>query len=175
MVDFNDIANQEFRDQELHQRMDRDKGFYYLIPYQMRDDLDVPVSGVINVTLNQPATFAAHVNASIMGATRQIKVTGQKISEDAAKEIEDFLEAVLEDADRRLRKMGEPTLDPFATEQANIRGRIAFRSNIRLKDRKFLADILPQNERHRASYTLGGPQLPVLIEPPVPEQSSHLV
>lgn len=150
-VEFNDIANQQLRDQELHQRMDVDKNFYYLTPYEMRDDLDKPVAGVINVTLNQPATFAAHVNASIMGATRQIKVTGDKISEDAAKEIEDFINAALEDADRRLRKMGDPTLDPFATEQSTMRGRIAFRCNIRIKDGKFLSDILPVDTRYFSS------------------------
>ena len=153
MPTFNDVASVELRQQELTQRMDRDKNLYYLSKYVMRDDLGEPVSGVINITLNLPATFAAHVHASLMGAVQQVKVTGKNpdgtdMDEEKAKEIEDFLEFAVESADMRLRKRGESTLRPFFTEQVDIRGRGGFRCTVRMQDGDVLIDVLPLDTRY---------------------------
>lgn len=116
----------------------------------MRDSNDEAVTGIINLTLNIPATFAAQVQASLMGAEQQVKVTSQDLDEDAAKAIEDFIEAAVESADARLRLRGDPTVRPFATEQVNIRGRTAFRITVRPSGtaNKPIIDILPVDTRY---------------------------
>ncbi len=155
MPDIRDVEAALIQDAKLHERMDADKNLYYLSPYVMRDSNNDPVTGIINLTLNIPATFAAHVHASLMGAEQQVKVSSKKIDfEDAAKEIEDFIEAAIESADTRLRQRGDPTIRPFATEQVDIRGRVAFRVTVRPYNGKAVFDILPVDTRY-FSYEMG--------------------
>lgn len=155
MPDFRDVESVRIQDSKLHARMDADKNLYYLAPYVMRDSNNEAVTGIINLTLNIPATFAAHVHASLMGAEQQVKVSAKKIDEDVAKEIEDFIEAAIESADTRLRLRGDPTIRPFATEQVNIRGRVAFRVTVRPSSNgRVIFDILPVDTRY-FSYEMG--------------------
>lgn len=156
MADIRDVEAVQIQNGPLHVRMDVDRSLYYLRPYVMHDSNGKTVPGILNLTLNIPATFAAHVHASLMGAEQQVKVTSQDMDEDEAKEIEDFIEAAIESADARLRLRGEPTVRPFATEQVNIRGRTAFRVTIRPSGsaNKPTIDILPVDTRY-ASYEFG--------------------
>ena len=148
MADIRDVEAVQIQDTPLHARMDRDRHMYYLRPYVMVDSNDQPVTGIINLTLNIPATFAAQVGASIDGAEQQVMVEGKDIDDDDAKEIEDFIEAAIESANERLRLKGEPPIGPFNTEQMDIRGRGAFRTTVRMERGKPIIDIMPVDARY---------------------------
>ncbi|MCH8329418.1 MAG: hypothetical protein IIB81_03420 [Nanoarchaeota archaeon] len=147
MVDFADVKEVDSRNTALYKRMDADRDLLYLKKYVMKDVDNQTVSGIVNVTLNLPATFAAHVNASLLGAQQQVKVSGDDITDDKARVIEDFITAVIASADARLRRRGEATLRPFAAEQMDIRGRGAFRCTVRMQNGKVIIDILPVDTR----------------------------
>ncbi len=154
MATFNSVKDLELRNQELFARMDRDKDLLYLVPYVLRDDEGEAVSGVINVTVNLPATFAAHVHATLLGASQQVQVTGKDMDDDRAKEIKDFVEFAIASADMRLRKRGDAPLRPFITEQVDMRGRAAYRSTVRMEKSQFIVDIFPIDTRY-FTYEMG--------------------
>ncbi|KKN15524.1 hypothetical protein LCGC14_0985150 [marine sediment metagenome] len=149
MADLATVLAKEKNLGELHARMDEDKDLAYLKPYVLRDKTKHKVAGIINVTLNIPAMFNAHVQASLMGATQQAHVTGDGLQDEQTRPVEKFLDVALKSVDRRLKVMGEPALRPVIAEQADLRGRIAARVLFR-KDAQgnLVTDILPFDARH---------------------------
>ncbi len=147
MADLTDVKAEDGRRTELHKRMDGDKGLFLLDKYEMTDVKGNKVNDVINVTMNTPATFAAHVQAALMSADPQTSVTGEGLDDDKTHPIEMFLEAFYLMADRRLRLAGEDQLRPFSVQQFNIRGGAGTRITCRMKDGVFIPDALPCDVR----------------------------
>ena len=154
MADIKDVLEKEREWRALWDRMDADRDLYYLTPYVMKDADKRTVPGIISMTLNIPATFAAHVQSSLMSATQQIVVSGKEMDDDAVSAVEQLLEALLLAADARLRLIGEPMLRPFITEQLDVRGRAAARVLLRKEQDGLVADIMPVDTRW-LTYEMG--------------------
>ncbi len=131
----------------LDKRMQEDVELLYLHPYFVEDSDDAPVKDVVNVTLNRPAVFAANVIASLNNAQQQIVVESDD-NEFNREEVEAFLKAVMDSADRRLILKGQALLNQFADTQFAIRGRTARRIVTRMKDGVYIPDIQPWDGRY---------------------------
>ncbi len=148
MVDIQEVIslNQEMR--ELHDRQDIDRDLYYLKKYLMLDDEGKPVEGIINVTLNLPATFAAHVISSLSNADEHVKVTSDEMDDLDRLELERLIDAAYVAADARLLDHDEAALRPFLTEQLTVRGAAAARVMFRREEGPIIADIVPIDTRY---------------------------
>lgn len=133
---------------DLFTRMDGDMGLLYLIKYEMKDKQGHPLPGIINITLNDCAVFAANVIAALGGANEQRVVESDDKKLDTHY-IEDFQRLGFLGANERLRKQIRPQLDPFIDEQTCIRGsaaaRVLFREN---KAKELIPDIMPMDTRY---------------------------
>jgi len=143
-----DITAEKNQLSQLHVRMDADEELYNLQDYVMKTSTGTAVPNVINVTLNYPATFAAHIASALMAATMQANVTGKGLKDEDTHPIEEFLGMAFLDADTLLREQDEDPLRPFLVEQLNIRGRGAARVTCRVEDGVLVPDILPVDTRH---------------------------
>ena len=132
---------------DLTKRMDGDKDLLYLSKYQMKDKNNNLIPGIINITLNDCAVFAANVIAALGGASEQIVVESEDKKLDTHY-IEDFQRAAFASANERLRKQARPQLDPFVDEQMCIRGRGAARVLFRDKGGELIPDIMPLDTRY---------------------------
>lgn len=147
-VDIKDVIDKHKENTRLWTRMDGDKDLYYLTKYVMKDAKDNTVEGIVNVTLNLPATFAAHVQSALMTAEQQIQVLGDSLAEGQGRAIEEFIAAMFDAADIFLTARGEPTLRSFITEQINMRGRGAARVTTRKDADGFVPEIMPIDTRY---------------------------
>lgn len=137
----------------LYQRMDDDRDLRRLKKYVMKDRKNKIVSGILNVTLNDPAVFAAYVISALSSTSQQTVVQSDIEDFDTAK-IENFQKAALNGANARLRKMGRPELNAFFDEQLAMRGRAAGRCIFREENKVLIPDITPWDTRY-VTYHLG--------------------
>ena len=72
MDDISDVMAEDNRRTDLYKRMDEDKSLLILDPYVMKDSDNTDVDDVINVTMNTPATFLAHVQSALESASPQV-------------------------------------------------------------------------------------------------------
>lgn len=131
----------------LDARMQADSELLYLEKYRVLDGYGKSVPGIIELTMNRPAVFAANVIASLNGAKAQIVVTSNKKSVDTAM-IEDFIKLLVDEANRKLRLQGTPPLGPFSDIQFAIRGRSARRVLLYKDDQDLVCDIKPWDGRY---------------------------
>lgn len=132
--------------QEYFTRMDEHKYLYALDKYKMKiDNKEVP--DIINITLNDPQTFADYIIATLAGSIQQIEIEGDKLLTDQPEDIEELLNAVMECAGERLTNMEYPGLNQFDFSMACLRGRVARRITLRIKNGVFVPDILPIDTR----------------------------
>lgn len=141
---------EEFRD--LFSRMDVDKDLYFLKAYEMmRPDNQQKMEDVINVTFNDPLTFAMRSIATLGGAQRQTIVEGRNMSDKQCSLIESFIDDMSFVIDDWLVNRGILDLDSFLNEQICIRGHIAARSCLREEKvdgkRTLVPDVLPLDTR----------------------------
>lgn len=132
---------------ELDKRMQVDVDLLHLAEYVIKDKDGKVVPGVVNVTLNRPAVFAANVISSLGSAKQQVVVETENKAVDVHL-IEDFVNAALAAADRRLRLKGMPLLNPFADTQFCLRGRCARRILLRKVDGVVVPDITNWDGRY---------------------------
>jgi len=119
----------------------------------MKDANGQAIPGIINITLNDPALFAANV-ISGLGATKQQVVVETEDKKLDTAYIEDFQKAMLNAANLRLRKAGRPPLSPFWDEQFSVRGRAAARCLVQEVDGELVPDIIPLDTRY-FTYEMG--------------------
>ena len=132
---------------DLYTRMDEDKGLIYLDSYKMEDLNKRKVPNVINVTLNDPAVFAANVESSLGSAVEQITVETEDKKIDTAY-IEDFLKAAFSSANALLAKQDRGPLNPFFDQQMCRRGRGAARCTFRMENGVLIPEIVPTDTRY---------------------------
>jgi len=132
---------------ELDKRMQIDADLLHLDRYKLVDSSGKSVPGIINVTLNRPAVYAANVISSLGNAKQQCVVESNNKQVDTHL-IESFLDAAVAMADRRLWKRGLPTLNPFADVQLCLRGRHARRVLLRQDKGRVVSDIMPWDARY---------------------------
>lgn len=142
-----EVKNKETESSDLFKRMDGDRDLLYLAKYKMKDRFGKVVPGIINITLNDPAVFAANVKSSFASASQQIVVESESKKLDTHY-IEDFEEGAISAANKRLEKQGRPQLNPFFDEQLCIRGRAAFRCLFRMEKDVLIPDIIPIDTRY---------------------------
>jgi len=132
---------------ELWSRMDADRELQYLEPYVMRDLYNRTIPDIINVTLNDPAVFAANIIAGLGAASRQTVVVSDDKNIKTAY-IEEFQAALLDTANDRLMRGGDFPLDPFFDEQVAIRGRAAYRCLVSMEGDTLVPDIKALDTRY---------------------------
>lgn len=132
--------------QDYYTRMDEHKSLYALEQYQMKINNRI-IPDVINITLNDPQTYADYIISSLVNSVQQIEVEGDKLLSGQAEKIEEFIDAVMQVADERLTNMEYPGLNEFDFSMACLRGRVARRNLLRMYKGKFIADILPIDTR----------------------------
>ena len=69
---------------DLWKRMDKDKDLFILKPFALRDKDNNLIPNVNNMTLNDPLTFATHIISTLVSATMQVVVEGEKIKRHIA-------------------------------------------------------------------------------------------
>lgn len=142
----------------LYARMDADRSMVYLDPYIMKDKTGREVTGIIKVTLNKPAVFAANVIAALTAAVEQIEVQSESRSFDTVT-VEEFQRAVWKQANGLLMVKDMPDLDSFAVSQLCLRGRVAALCACHYGEGEesgiFKPDIVPWDTRHVA-FDWGG-------------------
>ena len=147
------VRDKEADQSDLFQRMDDDKQLLYLEKYELKDLSGTKVPDIINITLNDPAVFAANVIASLGSASQQAVVESEDKKLDTTY-IELFQQAVFDGANARLRTQGRPELNPFFDEQFCIRGRTGARILLRVEDGVVVPDIMPWDGRY-LTYEVG--------------------
>ena len=131
----------------LDARMQADVNLLRLDKYVMRDSQGHIVPDIINVTLNQPALFAANVIAGLSGAVEQIVVESEDRSVDTAG-LEDFLGHAFAAANSlRAKVVSVSSLNEFADIQFCTRGRTARRVLFREENGEVVPDITPWDGR----------------------------
>jgi len=144
------IADREGELNALRSRWKTDEDLLYLKEYKMKrlDGQEEPGERTYNITLNDPATFAARVIAVLMGAYQQELVEGDGLSDRDTTEIETLLRHAEEEAAERLVNRGLWPAYAHAVEQMCMRGRAASRLLVRLKDGKAIIDDTPLDARY---------------------------
>jgi hypothetical protein len=139
----------------LHLRMDEDRKLVELAKYALKDVNEKNVPNSVSVTLNDPAVFAANVEASLGAATEQVVAESENKNLDTAY-IEDFARAAFGSANSRLSKQGRFPLNPFTDQQMCRRGRGAARCFFRMdkKTGQLITDIVPWDSRY-VYYDMG--------------------
>lgn len=139
---------EDFRD--LFARMDTDKDLYFMKAYEMlRPDNQQKMDDVINVTFNDPTTFAMRSIATLGSAQRQTVVEGRNMADKQCTLIENFIDDIGFVIDDWLTKRGFLDLDSFINEQICVRGHIAARSALHKDDKRNLVpDVLPMDTRY---------------------------
>jgi len=133
----------------LTSRMDTDRELVELDQYVLRDVNDKEIPNAINVTLNDPGTFATNVESSLGSSTEQVTVESDSRGFDSS-EVEEFIKAAFAAADQRLIKTGQYLINPYIDQQMCRRGRGAARCLFR-KDSKtgqIIPGIVPLDTRY---------------------------
>ena len=147
------VKDKESELADLLERMDDDKKLLYLDKYVLQDLAGVAVPGIINITLNDPAVFAANVIAALGEAKQQAVVKSEDKNIDTAY-IEEFQQAALDGANALLRKQGKSALNPFFDEQFCIRGWTGARCLFRQEKEITVPDIMSWDGRY-LTYEIG--------------------
>lgn len=183
MVDIKTVAAKDKEMATLWTRMDIDRRLKYLEQFRMKDHLGKEVPDINNVTLNIPALFSAHFESTLMAASQQIRVVSQELDAERIREIEVMVAAFLDAADALLLARDEGTMRGFLSEQVGIRGRGAFRVTTRMKDGRFVPELMPIDTRyfvyepdpdgglHWGAYTTW--RLPSTINALYPDAQAH--
>lgn len=153
-ITYKQIIDIEARFGELNNRMDEDKDRYYLKSYQLKDANGKPLKRVINVTLNDPATFAHYVIGALMSAQEQISVTSVEMKDPETSYIERFLADLHKEINTRLNTMGMSSVHWHDCEQVCMRGGLVRRVTMRWDGNKFVPDVRPIDRRW-FSYEMG--------------------
>ncbi len=143
----------EEKESELRLRMDTDVHIRDLMRYILKDNLLMPISGIINITLNRPAVFYANVFSALNNAHEQIIIESE-IPDFDTHYIEDFRKALFKAANARLRKQGKFRIEPFIDEQSCMRGGGVARVLLRIVNDKLVPDIMMWDRRY-VSYEMG--------------------
>ena len=122
------IDNRMAQLKDLYTRMDKTRELVYMDPtYQLMQTVqgvEVPLSGVINVTGNRAAVFGHSVIADLINAKWQMVVEGE-ISKTGARDVEEFTEAHLAQIDEYLlQRYGMSGLYEWLCNHVCIRGPI---------------------------------------------------
>ena len=112
---------------ELYMQMDEDYDLWNLKP-RVFDAHE----RCINITSNEPRTYADSIKSQIVSAPRQITVKipdpmGEIAEKELANDLERFYDFILKKADLRLRRLLQPPLMDSLTWYALIRGETALR------------------------------------------------
>jgi len=145
---------QEFK--SLWTRQDTDRDHYWLKPYEMKmiDDETKAVPRIVNLTLNDPATFAYRAIGMLQLASPQIVVEGENLADDFTSYIEHCLTDFYMTIDRNLSPL-QLSLFPVVAEQSSIRGSVAAQNLTRKgKDGKLIVDVRPLDTRYQV-YDMG--------------------
>jgi len=148
------LTEMEARFGELNTRMDEDKDRYFLKAYQLTDANKKPLKRVINVTLNDPATFAHYVIGALMSAQEQISVTSTELKDEATNYIETFLTDLHKEINARLNLLGMANAHWHDSEQVCMRGGLIRRITTRWDKNIFVPDVRPIDRRW-FSYEMG--------------------
>jgi len=139
----------------LYSRMDADKDRYFLKSYQLKGSDNKPLKRVVNVTLNDPATFAHYIIGALMSAREQITVLSKVLKDDDTTYIEDLLKDLHTEIDVYLSKRGLANSHWYNCEQICLRGRVVRRNLMRVDPKVgFVPDVVPVDARYFA-YELG--------------------
>src|SRR3972149_8797196 len=108
---FNKVREKDEEFRELDNRMRLDTDLLYLKKYVMMDkDGKYAIPDVINATLNKPAVLAANVISSLGSVKQQLIVDTDNAKIDTTK-IEEILQACMDMANARNRKLGFPNIN----------------------------------------------------------------
>jgi hypothetical protein len=122
-ITYKQVTDLEGRFSELYTRMDEDKDRYFLKGYQLLDANKKPLKRVINVTLNDPATFAHYVIGALLSAQEQITVASTAMKDAETSYIEEFLGDLHKEIDAFLMRQGITNNKWYECEQVCMRGR----------------------------------------------------
>jgi len=140
-----DEKKAEFSD--LQKRIDTDADLVNLSKYILKDIGGHPVPRAISITLNDPAVFAASVEASLGNASEQVAVETENKKLDTAY-IEDVVKALFTSADYRRSKQGEFPLNSVFDQMMSRRGGGAARCTVKIENEQLLLDITPWDRRY---------------------------
>ena len=133
---------------ELDRRMREDTDLLYLRKYVMMDkDGKNPIPDVINATLNKPAVLAANVISSLGSVKQQLIVNTDNAKLDTTK-IEEIIQACMDMANARNRKLKEPNINSAADVGLSIRGRHFRRVMFRMEDGLLVPDVMAWDGRY---------------------------
>ncbi len=147
------VKDQEDLNSELYKRMQDDEDLLYLFEYVMKDTKGKTVPGIINVTLNRPAVFAANI-ISALGTTSEQRTIETEDEDIDTTYIEDFQKAAFDSANDKLRRQGRPQLNPFFDTQLSMRGRGAALCVFQMVDNVLVPNITPWDARY-VTYEMG--------------------
>lgn len=142
------IQTTESKFQSQYDRMDISEKLYFLEKFTLMNLEDSqPTPNVMNVTLNDPKTYAKKAISALTKAEQVWDITSKRVKDDLAP-IEEFGDHALTEIDARLTNMGEVELYPTQCERVCIRGSIAGRVGIRAgKDGTVIWDVVPWDTR----------------------------
>ncbi len=148
------VTEKEAENADLYLRMDNDRDLLWLKKFVMQDKDDKDIPGIVNLTLNDPVVFEAHVKAAMSSTSQQTVVLADAEDFDT-EEVEAFQKAAWDAANARLRRQRKlPPLNSFFHEQLINRGRAGARCTFRWVDGVLVPDIVPWDMRW-VSYELG--------------------
>ena len=147
------VADKKKELTNLHERMDDDRDLVNLDKYVLKDINAQKIPNAVSITLNDPAVFAANVEASLSNSSEQVAVESSNRKIDTV-EIEEFVRMSFATAENRLRRSGRFPLNPFLDQQMCRRGRGVLRILFRIEDGELVADITPWDSRY-AYYAVG--------------------
>ncbi len=142
------VADKAADFQPLFDRYDGDKALYFMDAFKMMNpDGTTEMTDVINVTFNDPNTYALRSIATLAGCMRQTVIKSRSLSEKQCTTIENFIEDISYDIDDGLVNREILCLDAFLNEQICVRGSIAAESLCRKEEGKFIIDVVPKDVR----------------------------
>ncbi len=131
-------TEKEFAD--LYNRMDEDKKLLIMDEFTWTDKDDHEEPDVDNITMNDAAVFATRVHNTLIKAEMSPEVEGEKLKDEEAAVIEDFIRDVELEADSNVHYQDIPSYKNFEVIQACDRGRIARRVTLREEEGKLAPD-----------------------------------
>jgi len=134
----------------LFDRQDKDMDLYFGKKYEMLGFDDRPIPKIVNLTLNDPAVFAARSIAILQSAAPQTVIELLTPDDKFTHHVEEFSEDLYLTADENLGLRDLHGIYPFEVEQSCIRGRLAAQCLIRWDKKlgKVVIDIRPIDTRY---------------------------
>ena len=142
----------------IFKRMDKDRDLLFMKAYQMLYPAKYgakAMEDVINVTLNDPTTFAMRAIATLNSTQRQTVVEGREKKEKLFTLVENFIDDMSYSIDDFLAGQGLLTLDSFLNEQVCVRGPIVGRVTLREENSEFVPEVRGLDSRFFV-YEMGG-------------------